>query len=679
MIAAWRSSAGAPRPLGPAGESSIVVAVRKRPISAREIAARDYDAISIVNPSVVVHAPRLRVDGITKYLDNAAFSFDYAFGETATTADVYSAVVSPLLRHAVERHGRSTVLAYGQTGSGKTFTTSGLQQLVARDIFRAAVPAGLAVHVSFLELHGARCVDLLHGGAKVSILEDERKRVVCSGLAEVVCASPEELLALVARGAAERSTHATEVNASSSRSHAILEIVLRSSAGAAAEGGTDEPHGSISIVDLAGSERAADVRNHNAARRVESAEINKSLLALKECIRALAARAAAPADAHVHVPFRASKLTLVLRDSFTAAQARLAVIATVSPNASSASHSTNTLLYADRVKERTAGGASAVGDGDDGTFDGVLADSDDADDADIGPVSPAVPSPAAQLPPPPPPPPPPRAGTLAPHAPPTKATVPPPPRRSAAHLPSQGDPTAVAATAAAPPPPRRVPRTSDENSAALADAANATAGASAAAAKRAPPVRSSLAPSTRTSTTSVASAAVAESHSGSAASAAAERRRLPLAAAAPSTAMTSAAASAAAATTAAAAAVAAAAATAAAVAAAKDLASIAAPVLATAPTSAPDKASTTASDAKIAAVSAIAQATQPPIASAQASPPSTPALVASPAAAAAPLESQHLLPADAAPQAPNTLAPAPRARMRLPLGSTLYRPNRNQT
>ena len=202
--------------------------------------------------------------------------------------------------------------------------------------------------VSFLEIHGARCADLLHGGAKVAILEDARARVVCSGLAEVECASPEALLALVARGSAERATHATEVNAQSSRSHAICEVVIRAR-------GETVPWGSIALVDLAGSERAADSRAHNQQRRVESAEINKSLLALKECIRALAMRATTAADVHVHVPFRASKLTLRLRDAFTAAEARVAMIATVSPNAASADHSNNTLRYADRVKEKAAG------------------------------------------------------------------------------------------------------------------------------------------------------------------------------------------------------------------------------------------------------------------------------------------------------------------------------------
>jgi hypothetical protein len=77
MIASWRAAAGAPRPHAPPGESSIVVAVRKRPLASRGGGERDWDAISCLNPRVVVHAPKLKVDGITKFLDNQAFNFDH--------------------------------------------------------------------------------------------------------------------------------------------------------------------------------------------------------------------------------------------------------------------------------------------------------------------------------------------------------------------------------------------------------------------------------------------------------------------------------------------------------------------------------------------------------------------------------------------------------------------------
>lgn len=104
--------------------------------------------------------------------------------------------------------------------------------------------------------------------------------------------------------------------------------------------------GKVLMVDLAGSERAQDCQSNNKERRLEGAEINKSLLALKECIRSMDSNAA-------HVPFRGSKLTLVLRDSFINRKtSKTIMIACVSPGSSSSEHTVNTLRYADRLKER---------------------------------------------------------------------------------------------------------------------------------------------------------------------------------------------------------------------------------------------------------------------------------------------------------------------------------------
>lgn len=113
--------------------------------------------------------------------------------------------------------------------------------------------------------------------------------------------------------------------------------------------------GKLILVDLAGSERAHDTQDNNRQRRLEGAEINKryifhndSLLGLKECIRAMDDKAS-------HVPFRASKLTLILRDSFTssAEKSKVIMIACTSPGSSSANHSLNTLRYADRLKDNS--------------------------------------------------------------------------------------------------------------------------------------------------------------------------------------------------------------------------------------------------------------------------------------------------------------------------------------
>jgi kinesin family protein 2/24 len=120
----------------------------------------------------------------------------------------------------------------------------------------------------------------------------------------------------------------------SSRSHAILQITLKDG---------NKQFGKMSFIDLAGSERGADVTDTNKQTRMDGAEINKSLLALKECIRALD-------QDKKHTPFRGSKLTLVLKDSFTG-NCKTVMIGNISPAHTSCEHTLNTLRYADRVKE----------------------------------------------------------------------------------------------------------------------------------------------------------------------------------------------------------------------------------------------------------------------------------------------------------------------------------------
>jgi len=141
------------------GDGKINVAVRKRPVSERERAAMDHDAVTCSNPLVVVHHCKLKVDGITKTLENTMFEFDHAFDEHSTNEEVYEATCLPLVEWAVLHNGRSTCFAYGQTGSGKTFTMEGLHQSAARDIFecvRERRGAGIRVKCSFFELYGAQ-------------------------------------------------------------------------------------------------------------------------------------------------------------------------------------------------------------------------------------------------------------------------------------------------------------------------------------------------------------------------------------------------------------------------------------------------------------------------------------------------------------------------------------------
>lgn len=199
------------------------------------------------------------------------------------------------------------------------------------------------VTVAFFEIYGGYIQDLLNHRNRLKILEDGQGEIVVTGLQEFEAHNASHLLEMVAAGNDIRTTHATEANDTSSRSHAICQILLRDKA-------TGTLSGKMSLVDLAGSERGTDTNQHNSQRRTESAEINTSLLALKECIRAL------DKQGNNHVPYRASKLTLILKDCFTSSQARTTMIATMSPGTSSADHTLNTLRYADRIKEKKVGG-----------------------------------------------------------------------------------------------------------------------------------------------------------------------------------------------------------------------------------------------------------------------------------------------------------------------------------
>lgn len=201
-------------------------------------------------------------------------------------------------------------------------------------------------YISFFEIYGGRLYDLLNNRSVLQVLDDKNGKVNIYGLVSILADSPDQMHTIIDNANAIRTTHNTVTNETSSRSHAICNIVVKKK-------GEDEEFGKLSLVDLAGSERAQETQSNNRQRRAEGAEINKSLLALKECIRALEERKNGNADQHV--PFRASKLTHVLRDSFVSKsdKSRIIMISCVAPSYSSANHSINTLRYSDRLKEQT--------------------------------------------------------------------------------------------------------------------------------------------------------------------------------------------------------------------------------------------------------------------------------------------------------------------------------------
>ena len=226
----------------------------------------------------------------------------------------------------------------GNNNNMSNISSPGLYLLSAFDIFRLLDDENynhLDVWVSFYEIYCGKLYDLLNDKTLLQAREDGKQNICIVGLAEKQVTNLNSMMQVIEYGLKARTVGVTGANSDSSRSHGIIQISLKEPNG--------NMHGKISFIDLAGSERAADTIDTNKQTRIDGAEINKSLLALKECIRALD-------QDKKHTPFRGSKLTLVLRDSFMG-NCKTLMIANISPCSSCAEHTLNTLRYADRVKE----------------------------------------------------------------------------------------------------------------------------------------------------------------------------------------------------------------------------------------------------------------------------------------------------------------------------------------
>ncbi|VDM24566.1 unnamed protein product [Toxocara canis] len=326
-------------------ENRITVCVRKRPLNRKEIMKKEIEVITIPNRDhVIVHQPQVKVD-LTKFLENQKFRFDYTFDENSSNEMVYRFTAQPLLK-TIFAQGFATCFAYGQTGSGKTHTmggsftgktqdcSKGIYALAAGDVFKMLnkeyKKENLQVGCSFFEIYGGKVFDLIGNKAMLRVLEDAKSQVQIVGLQEVVVHNEQEVLDIIRKGTEIRTAGTTAV-----------------------KGGQSRLWGKFSLIDLAGNERGVDTISSDRQTRMEGAEINKSLLALKECIRAMGRNSS-------HVPFRASKLTLVLRDSFIGSNAKTCMIAMISPGMCSCEHTLNTLRYADRVKELGADDGAAT-------------------------------------------------------------------------------------------------------------------------------------------------------------------------------------------------------------------------------------------------------------------------------------------------------------------------------
>ena len=323
-------------------KSRITVAIRKRPLNHSNSECNDIIKCDNIQCLQVLEM-KLKVD-LTKYTNTHTFNFDQAFDETMTNRDIYDRCVKHLV-DTVYEGGNATCFAYGQTGSGKTYTmlgnhsnNPGLYLLAAQDLF-SKLKGNMFITVAFYEIYSGKLYDLLANRNPLRCLEDGNANVNICGLSEHRVDSAIQLMKAIEIGSNFRSQGSTGANDKSSRSHAILVVSVRQS--------DEKTLGKFSFIDLAGSERGADTMHSQRVTRMEGAQINRSLLALKECIRSL--------DLGLrHVPFRGSKLTEVLRDSFNG-NCRTVMIGNVSPSATSCENTLNTLRYADRVKEYRQG------------------------------------------------------------------------------------------------------------------------------------------------------------------------------------------------------------------------------------------------------------------------------------------------------------------------------------
>lgn len=335
------------------GLSNMLVAIRVRPLHAKEYACGDRDVIRAEDKLLVVldlndfeerkqvlhrsREQRFVFDRIFKDMPN-----DYVYQQTA--AELIQPVLSGI---------NACVFAYGPTGSGKTYTMLGNQEdlgicvLTIRDLFTKIHEDQERVYVlkiSYVEIYNEAIRDLLApSSGYLELRDDPVKGVVIAGITEFSVESTEQIVNLLTTGNKRRTTEATNANQTSSRSHAIFQIFVEFR-NKTANTEIDVFSGKLSLIDLAGSERGT-VTENRGIRLWEGAKINRSLLALANCINALGDKSKKGS----FVPYRDSKLTRMLKDSL-GGNCKTVMIANISPADSQFEETANTLKYASRAK-----------------------------------------------------------------------------------------------------------------------------------------------------------------------------------------------------------------------------------------------------------------------------------------------------------------------------------------
>ncbi|XP_009630113.1 kinesin-like protein KIN-8B isoform X1 [Nicotiana tomentosiformis] len=335
--------------------TTLTVAVKCRPLTDRE-GGRDIVRVNN-DKEVVVLDPDLSKDYLDRIQNRSKerrYAFDYAFGPKSTNLSVYERSIQSTIAGVIQGLN-ATVFAYGSTGSGKTYTMAGtkddpgLMVLSLNTIFdlikNDKSSDVFQVTCSYLEVYNEVIYDLLEkSSGHLELREDPEQGIVVAGLRCIKVNSADKILELLTLGNSRRKTDSTEVNETSSRSHAVLEITVTRKQ--RDKYSNQVIRGKLALVDLAGSERASET-NSGGQKLRDGANINRSLLALANCINALGKQ---QKKGLAYVPYRNSKLTRILKDGLSG-NSQTIMIATISPAVSQYHHTVNTLKYADRAKE----------------------------------------------------------------------------------------------------------------------------------------------------------------------------------------------------------------------------------------------------------------------------------------------------------------------------------------
>ncbi|XP_077963729.1 kinesin-like protein KIF1A isoform X28 [Gasterosteus aculeatus] len=351
--------------------ASVKVAVRVRPFNSREIGKDSKCIIQMSGNTTTIVNPK-------QAKDNKSFNFDYSYWSHTSPEDinyasqvqVYKDIGEEMLLHAFEGYN-VCIFAYGQTGAGKSYTMMGKQDvkdqqgiipLLCEDLFTKFNDNGdnsmsYSVEVSYMEIYCERVRDLLNPKNKGNLRVREHPLMgpYVEDLSKLAVTSYNDIQDLMDSGNKARTVAATNMNETSSRSHAVFNIIFTQKRHDAETDNTSEKVSKISLVDLAGSERA-DSTGAKGTRLKEGANINKSLTTLGKVISALAEvdsgsnKNKKKKKVESFIPYRDSVLTWLLRENL-GGNSRTAMIAALSPADINYDETLSTLRYADRAKQ----------------------------------------------------------------------------------------------------------------------------------------------------------------------------------------------------------------------------------------------------------------------------------------------------------------------------------------